>query len=77
MKIELSNCTSTLLHEIAIKECKRNTIANTYALAIMSSEVTDWGKVNKAIIDRWSKSGLEHIKKRAWKLIEKEAVTYD
>ena len=29
-------------------------------------EKIDWEKVNTAIINRWSISGLEYIKKRAW-----------
>ena len=27
----------------------------------------DWLKINTAIIERWSKSALERIKKAAWK----------
>ena len=66
MKFELCMCTQTLLHEIANKDMKRIDIAKTYYLAIQSSEKTDWKKVNKAIIDRWSKSGLNYIKTQAW-----------
>lgn len=64
--IELANCTNTLLHEIATPEMKRRDIAQTYALALKSSEQTDWGMVNKAIMKRWSKSGLIWIKQQAW-----------
>jgi len=67
MKIELICCTNTLLQEISCEQCKRKDIATTYYMAICSSENTDWEKVNKAIIDRWSISGLEYIKKLAWK----------
>ena len=41
-------------------------IASTYGLALRSSAETDWAKVNAAIIERWSVSGLERIKKAAW-----------
>ena len=66
MKIELICCTRVLLDEIANKAVKRRDIAKTYALALRSSEETDWPKVNRAIIDRWSVSGLEYIKNLAW-----------
>lgn len=66
--IELASCESTLLREIADKKMKRKDIAQTYALALKSSESNsvDWAKVNKAIMDRWSKSALTWIKERAW-----------
>ena len=65
---ELVNCTRTLLHEIGHKEAKRLDIAKTYALALRSSEAStmDWRAVNEAIIERWSMSALEWIKKLAW-----------
>ena len=66
MKMELACCTGTLLREIADKSLKRDIIAMTYALALRSSEETDWKQVNMAIIERWSMSGLHYIKKLAW-----------
>ena len=63
MKMELACCTGTLLREIADKSLKRDIIAMTYALALRSSEETDWKQVNMAIIERWSMSGLHYIKK--------------
>jgi len=66
MRPELFMCTKTLLDEIADKDMKQIDIAQTYCLAIQSSEKTDWKKVNHAIINRWSKSGLDYIKKLAW-----------
>ena len=41
-------------------------IAQTYALALRSEEFVDWKKINNMIIDRWSITGLERIKKLAW-----------
>jgi hypothetical protein len=70
MRIELADCTNTLLAELAMEECKQRHIAETYALAIASSEDVDWKTVNKAIADRWSRSGLERVKKMAWKKID-------
>lgn len=68
MRIELMNCENLLMREIADKRIKRNSLALTYRLAMASSEEVDWLKVNRAIINRWSLSGLEYIKNRAWKL---------
>ena len=76
-RIELAACEMTLLNEIAMKEIKRDSLALTYSMAIVSSEqnIIDWGKINKAIIERWSFSGLEYIKNKAWKLIEEKNKT--
>lgn len=67
MTIQLADCTATLLREIAMPEATRDTVAATYALAIRSSEPTDWTTVNRAITERWSRSALEYIKRKAWK----------
>jgi hypothetical protein len=66
MIIELCNCTAVLLHEIMMKEIKQKDVACTYALALRSSENTDWQSVNQAIINRWSMAGLKRIKNMAW-----------
>ena len=68
MRIELAGCESALLQEIASKEMKRKDVAQTYALALRSSEFAtiNWAKVNRAIVERWSRSALEWIKKQAW-----------
>jgi hypothetical protein len=65
MSIELMCCDTAILNEIA-QGLRRKDIAKTYALALRSSYPTDWAKVNSAIIERWSRSGLEWIKKQAW-----------
>ena len=70
MIVELAATTQTLLSEIAMPEVKRNSVALTYALAMRSSEATDWKAVNEAIIKRWSVAGLTYIKERAWKIRE-------
>jgi len=66
MKIEMMDCENVLMQEIADPKCKRKTIARTYAFALKSSEDIDFKKVNMAIINRWSISGLEYIKSLAW-----------
>jgi hypothetical protein len=65
IRFELADCTGTLLREIAEPSSKRRDIAKTYALALRSSEATDWKAVNAAIIARWSVSALNWIKEQA------------
>lgn len=71
MIIKMQNCESVLLMECGIPQIKRNSIAITYRLAMEAEregrEKIDWSKVNAAIIERWSKSGLQYIKNRAWR----------
>ena len=67
MGIQLCNCENTLLSEIADKIFKRKDVAMTYRLAIDSSEGVNWEKVNRAIMNRWSVSGLVYIKTLAWR----------
>ena len=64
--MEMACCTKTLLNDISIKEMTKRSLAQTYALALRSSEETDWKRVNQAIIKRWSHSALNDIKKMAW-----------
>ena len=70
MKIIMQNCESVLLVECGIPQIKRNDIAITYRFAMEADaqgrEKIDWSTVNAAIINRWSRSGLLYIKKRAW-----------
>ena len=66
MKIELCCCEDTILTEIAHKEFKQRDIAKTYWFCLQSKEKINWGKINRAIIDRWSVAGLDRIKKMAW-----------
>lgn len=69
----LANCTQTLLDEIGDKQFTRKDVATTYGMAIVShkyGETVDWAAVNKAIVERWSVSALEFIKRRAWKYAE-------
>jgi hypothetical protein len=70
MKIELCYCITVLLGEIADRRITQKSLALTYAMAIQSSEMKNWKKINDAIIERWSVSGLERIKRMAWKRIE-------
>lgn len=62
---ELADIENTIESEIASKFTQRQ-IAQTYALALKSSWPTNWERVNRMIVNRWSASGLERIKKMAW-----------
>lgn len=68
MKLEMVDCERALLEEIADPKMKRRDVAKSYALTIKSSEFVqiDFDRVNRAIMQRWSASGLEWIKKQAW-----------
>ena len=63
----LINCEYTLMCEIRNHVFYRKDIAKTYNLAmrLVENKAIDWKRVNEAIIDRWSKSGLEWIKRMA------------
>lgn len=65
-RLELGNCTQHLLTEIADRKFTRRAVAQSYRLAMASSEPTDWGQVNAAIIARWGERGLERVKALAW-----------
>ena len=65
IRVEMACCESVILNEIA-QGLNQKQIAQSYALALRSSWPTDWAKVNKAIIERWSVAGLNRIKNLAW-----------
>ena len=45
----------------------RDSVALVYAMALRTNAHIDWKRVNGAILLRWSPSGLEYIKRHAWK----------
>lgn len=58
------------LQEIADKKCTRNNVALTLAFGLRQNDTLNWSKLNKAMIERWSRSGRDYIMKRAWGLVE-------
>jgi hypothetical protein len=64
--------TAALLAEIARTGSTRESIALVYRdgiranLEAPSSDVVDWPTVNAALLQRYTVSGLDYIKKRAW-----------
>lgn len=55
-----------LLAVIADRSKTQAHAAHAYSQLI--GQPVDWKAVNRAIIDRWSVSGLNRVKERAWKL---------
>ena len=45
-------------------------IANTYP-----GDGVNWTLINRAILTRWSESGLQYIKRRAWKYLERKGAS--
>ncbi len=61
--------TDALLQVIASPKAKQSSIAAVYKLALFD-DGTDWSRVNAAIINRYSRSGLDRIKRMAWQGVE-------
>jgi len=59
---------NAILKTVANPKAKKFEVAREYATGIRSGEPIDWKVVNAAIVERWSRSGLNHIKTMAWKL---------
>ena len=68
-RIVLADPEGYLLEEIANPAMKRIDVAKTYRLILASGDQArvNWRTVNTAVIDRWSVSALEWIKRFAWK----------
>lgn len=72
MEIERMSREEGIIEEIKSGDFTRDEIALTYAFCRESSEKIDWLKVNIAILNRWSLSGLNYIKSKASKLMEEK-----
>ena len=57
-----------MITEIADKKNKQADIADYYLDGLCNIPIDGWKPVNEAVVARWSKSGLERVKKMAWKL---------
>jgi hypothetical protein len=64
--IEIYDAENVILNEIEDKSFKQVDVAKTYFLIMRSDVDVDWATINRAIIRRWSVSGLERIKQLAW-----------
>ena len=65
LRVEIADIEGVIEMEIQ-QGLNQKQIAQTYALGLRSSWPTDWGKVNRMIVERWSTTGLVRIKKMAW-----------
>ena len=63
--------TETLLEAIKDPKVKQADVAGLYRICFNKPDAVNWEAVNKAIIERWSMSGLTRIKNKAWKDAEK------
>lgn len=68
LHMELACCESVIENECSMKEIRQRDVAETYALAMVSSWKTDWGRANRAILKRWPK-GLNRVKEMAHKIL--------
>lgn len=68
-RLEFADPEGHLLEEIANPAMKRKDVAMSYRLILHSEgrERVNWRTVNAAVIDRWSVSALEWIKREAWR----------
>lgn len=55
-----------LVTMIRDRENTRDDIAVAYRNALLTHPVIDWSEVNRAILERWSVSGLRYVKEKAW-----------
>lgn len=60
--------TQILLEYVGNRNLYRKHVAEAYSRAL-HHQITkvDWKTVNAAIVKRWSQSGLEYIKRLAWR----------
>jgi hypothetical protein len=66
---------AAILEDVANPDVTRDDVATAYALGLLSEGAVNWPTVNAAIIERWSTSGLEYVKRIAWRKITKEEGT--
>lgn len=71
MRIELACVEDTIENEIA-QGATQKAIAETFAMALVSSWPTDWKRVNTAIRTRWP-NGLERVKEMGWAIARKRS----
>ena len=71
MRADLVNPEQVILEEIDMPEATRNDVALTYAFCLRQpQDNVDFGKINRAILARWSRNALRYIKERAWGIFE-------
>lgn len=61
-----------ILEKISNHKFKRKDVSVPYAVALGALNRIVWSVVNQTIRERWSYSGLNFIKDRAWKIAERK-----
>jgi hypothetical protein len=71
-QLEANQWTKDFLNKLQDKKFFQREAIFEYSclLAVGQRDLFNWTKINNAIIDKWSKSGLIKIKRAAWKEIQ-------
>jgi len=64
--MSLTAAEHNLRQTIIDRRCTRDDVAVGYADAIGVMGFVNWPEIDQAIMERWSRSGLEYIKRAAW-----------
>ena len=70
MSIDFAELENRIMATIENRKMTRREVAEVYALGVRlrAYNILDWRRVNTAIVERWSVSGLTWIKREAWKM---------
>lgn len=63
----MSVTTAERIHDFVSVPKNRDEMALCYSDLLEGMIAVDWPLLNGAIIERWSRSGLDYIKREAWK----------
>lgn len=67
MRVMMTLTTRAFLAKVDDHARKQRSIAQQYCMHLnCNPQFVDWKAVNLAIIERWSRSGLERIKRAGW-----------
>lgn len=70
LRVDMVDPQGQLEREIADKRMTRDDVAATYAFALRQQDEVDFPRVNRLIMERWSRSALEYVKGKAWRLVQ-------
>lgn len=69
LQVRLADPQAQLITEIADPATTIKSLTLTYAFALLDQDAVEWPVVNRAIIERWSASALDRVKKNAWRMV--------
>ena len=75
--VEMANPQAVILREIQEYKLPQKDVALTYAFCIRQANEVDFRIVNYAIVERWSISAVERVKRMAWKHSESKSEADD